>query len=229
MAFGITQFRSEMNAHAFVKTNKYIVNFNKIPDSITSPPSNASSEYKTMVAEFLAEFDKKTLSFRSDSLNWPGVGFATMDTPPRAGYGATELIPYAPIFDEVTINFVIDEYTNVHKFFWLWTNSIIDLKSQGQSKLKEGAFTLGYKDNYCADIEITMYNELGTGDEHKLMTATLYRAFPRSMPPFNLAWAEDEVVRISIPFSYTDFDVKHHPHPKKKPAPPAAPPATTLV
>lgn len=201
MAFDIGSFRTEMTNHTFVKTNRYLVKFTP-PNSITD-------------TEFLSDFDTKTLTFRSDSLNWPGVGFATMDTPPRAGYGATELIPYAPIFDEVNINFVLDEYTTVHKFFWLWTNSIIDLKSQGQSKLKEGAYTVGYKDKYTTDITIQMFNEMGTGEEHRVMEAKLYRAFPRSMPPFNLAWAEDEVVRMSIPFSYTDFDVTHFPHKKE--------------
>jgi hypothetical protein len=196
MAFDIGSFRTEIINKGFLKTNRYVVEFSK------PPLLRTTSDY----------ISTDSLSLRCESLQWPGVSFATMDTPPRAGYGATELIPYAPIFDDITLNFVLDEHSHVSKFFWEWTNKVINLQSEGQSKLKEGAFTVGYKNDYCADIKISMYNELGTTEEQKVMTATLYRAFPRMLPSFNLAYVEDEVVRMSVTFSYTDFFIKYHTH-----------------
>jgi hypothetical protein len=200
MAFDIGSFRTEIIQRGFLKTNRYVVEFIKPPSLQTT--TNYISE--------------NSLSLRCESLQWPGVSFATMDTPPRAGYGATELIPYAPIFDDITLNFVLDEHSNVNKFFWEWTNSVINLKSEGQTKLKNDAYTVGYKNNYCADIKVHMYNEMGTTKDQRVMTATLYRAFPRMLPSFNLAYAEDEAVKMSVTFSYTDFYIEHHPHPKKE-------------
>jgi hypothetical protein len=199
MAFDIGSFRTEIAQRGFLKTNRYVVEFIK-------PPSLRN------IANYISE---NSLSLRCESLQWPGVSFATMDTPPRAGYGATELIPYAPIFDDITLNFILDQDSNVNKFFWEWTNKVINLKSEGQSKLKEGAYTVGYKNDYCADIKITMFNQGGTTSNNEVMTATLYRAFPRTMPSFNLAYVEDEAVRMPITFSYTDFYIEHHDHHKK--------------
>jgi len=166
--FAISKFRSEIDTGGVLRTNKFIVEF--------VPPASIGGANQSK---------QDMLSLRCESVQWPGVSFMTLDSPPRAGYGATELIPYAPIFEDVTLNFRIEKNAKTHKFFFDWMNSIINLRSEGQTNLKgsEGkspAFEVGYKNNYVTNLNITMFRETGTSkaDNHAAMTATLYRAFP---------------------------------------------------
>jgi hypothetical protein len=197
MTFEISKFRTEIDTRGILKTNRFLVKFG-VPESL----GGANGRYVNKTA---------MITLRCDSVQWPGVSFMTMDTPPRAGYGATELIPYAPIYEDITLNFIVDKNSETHKFFFEWMNSIVNLKSEGMSKLKQGAFEVGYKDKYSTDIEITMYRETGVGDDHAVMTATLYRAFPKALPSFELNWgSENEVLRINVPFAYSDYFITYN-------------------
>jgi hypothetical protein len=188
--FTIDQFRSEINTGGVLKTNKFMV---EIP-----------------VPASLRPYTTDKISLRCEAVQWPGVSFATLDTPPRAGYGATEVIPYAPIFEDVTLNFIVDRNSETHKFFFNWINKIVNLQSEGQTKFKNGAFEVGYKDDYKSDIQIHVYNDIGTGEVNSPMTATLYRAFPRALPGFDLNWANnDEVMKLNVQFTYTDYFIKY--------------------
>ena len=202
MAFEISKFRTEIDTRGILKTNRFLVKFG-VPESLGGPSGQYGSK-------------SEMLSLRCDSVQWPGVSFMTMDTPPRAGYGATELIPYAPIFEDITLNFVVDKKSETHKFFFNWMNSIVNLQSQGQSRLSvsrgPSAFEVGYKNKYSTDIEITMYRETGVGDDHAVMTAKLYRAFPKALPSFELNWgSENEALRMNVPFAYSDYFITYNP------------------
>jgi hypothetical protein len=200
MSLDIKNFREEVIQNGFLKTNRFLVEFQP-PNTLKGRSTNA-------------------VSLRCDSIQWPGVSFATMDTPPRAGYGATELIPYAPIFDDITMNFIVDQNSNLHQFFWDWTNSIINLDSKGQTRLKQNAFTVGYKNEYKTDIDIKVFRDTGVDKDSLAMKATLYRAFPRMMPSFDLNWVTtDEPLKISVQFSYTDFYIEYPKPVESKPKP----------
>lgn len=199
MSLDIKGFREEVIKNGFLKTNRFLVQFQP-PISLKGRSTDA-------------------LSLRCDSIQWPGVSFATMDTPPRAGYGPTELIPYSPIFDDITMNFIVDGGSKLHQFFWDWTNTIINLNSKGQTGLGQDAYTVGYKNDYKTDIDISVFRDTGIDKDSLAMKATLYRAFPRMMPSFDLNWmTTDEPLKISVQFSYTDFYM-YYPEPTEpKPA-----------
>jgi hypothetical protein len=193
MAFEISKFRTEIDTGGVLRTNRFIVQF----------PNAGNTE--------------NMLSLRCESVQWPGVSFMTMDTPPRAGYGATELIPYAPIFEDVTLSFIVDKNSKTHKFFFDWMNRIVNLQSEGQTNLKgagakKPAYEVGYKKDYSTDINITMYRETGTTEGNdRVMTATLYGAFPKALPSFELNWgSENEVLRLNVQFAYTDYFIQYH-------------------
>ena len=194
MAFEISKFRTEIDNGGILRTNRFIVQF----------PNAGNS--------------KDMLSLRCESVQWPGVSFMTMDAPPRAGYGATELIPYAPIFEDVTLSFIVDKDAKAHKFFFDWMNKIVNLQSEGQTNFKgsgtkKPAYEVGYKKDYSSDIYITMYKETGSSEDqkHRVMTATLYGAFPKALQSFELNWgSENEVLRLNVQFAYTDYFIQYH-------------------
>jgi hypothetical protein len=198
--FEINKFRSEINTGGVLKTNRFIVEF--------IPPASVGGANQVK---------QDMLSFRCESVQWPGLSLMTLDTPPRAGYGATELIPYAPIFEDVTLNFIVDKNAKTHKFFFDWMNSIVNLRSEGQTRLNVGAnqtsaFEVGYKNNYTTSLNITMFRETGTSKDanHAAMTATLYRAFPKTLPSFELNWgSENEVLKLPVQFAYSDFYIRY--------------------
>ena len=188
----IKDFRSEINNNGVLKTNRFFVTF-KAPNSI------GGAKTKTDL-----------ISLRCEAVQWPGVSFTSMDTPPRVGYGASEVIPVAPIFQDVNLTFLVDKNSNLHRFFFNWTNSIINLESRGQSnyggRTGRPAYEVGYKNDYVTDINIDVYRENG----ETAMTATLFRAFPRSLPSFDLNWANnDEALKISVEFTYTDYFIDY--------------------
>jgi hypothetical protein len=188
----IKDFRSEINKNGIIKPNRFMVNFR--------PP-------KTLEGR-----STKEVILRCEALQWPGVSFTTLDAPPRAGYGAGEVIPFAPIFEDITLSFIVDKNSDIHKFFFNWINSVINLRSEGQSRFKDGAFEVGYKDDYSTDINISVYNETGTSNEggDSPMMATLYRAYPRALPGFDLNWnITDEMLRLPVQFTYTDYFITY--------------------
>lgn len=186
----IENFRSEINKNGVLKTNKFLVKIN--------PPNSLKGR------------DTRPIELRCDNIQWPGVSFATLDTPPRAGYGATEVIPYAPIFEDITMTFIVDKNSETHRFFYNWMNTVINMKSIGQSLLQKGAYEVGYKDAYSTDININVYDDQGVEDKNKVMMATLYRAFPRTMPSFDLSWANnDEIMKLNVQFTYTDYFITY--------------------
>jgi hypothetical protein len=99
-------------------------------------------------------------------------------------------------------------------FFFNWINTIVNLESKGQSRFKEtnskgySPYEVGYKDEYCTDIKIHMMRETGVNDI--AMSAHLYRAFPRALPGFDLNWGNDDILKINVQFTYTDYFIDYH-------------------
>lgn len=199
--FNIKNFREEINKNGILQDNRYIVSFN--------PP------------EYLKSEKTDQLTLRCESAQIPGVSFATVDGPPRIGYGPVETVPYGVIFDDVGLNFLLDAKANVHQLFYKWMNSIVNYQSQGHSSLKEARgpvsgmkpFEVGYKDKYSTDIDITVYNHSGEGNEAgtKVMAVKLYRAFPKSLPTFDVAWqSTNSPIKLPVRFAYTDYTIKYY-------------------
>ena len=197
--FNIKNFRQEILNNGVVKSNRYLVTF--------APPTSLKSE-KT-----------DYLTLRCTSAQIPGMTFATIDGPPRIGYGPIESNPYGVIFDDVVLTFLLDAKAGAHKFFYKWSSSIVNYDSKGQTALKEltngkHAFEVGYKDDYSTDITITVYNGIegssSDANETPIMTYKLYRAFPKVLPQFDMSWDNsNDLIKLPVSFAYTDFTVTY--------------------
>lgn len=201
--FKLSNFMQEINKNGTLKNNRYMVSFNA-PTYLAGEPG------------------MERLSLRCESAQMPGVTFATIDGAPRFGYGPIESNPYGVIFDDATMTFLLDAKGNVHKFFYKWSNSIVNYQARGQTALKDAngpvsgmkTFEVGYKDKYVTDITITVYNDASIGKDsaepNKVMETKLYRAFPKNLPQFDLSWNNtNDLIRLPISFNYTDFSVKY--------------------
>jgi hypothetical protein len=202
--FKLSQFRSEIESRGVMRTNTFNVTF--------APPASLRSDASIM--------DRMTL--RCESVQLPGMGFATIDGPPRFGYGPIEAIPYGAVFDDITCTFLVDARGEVHRFFYRWMNTIVNFQSRGQSNLtgslgpltNMAAYEVSFKDNIVTDLTIDVYDtgveSNGSEKGKKVMSAKVYRAFPKLLPSLDMSWnSTDEFVRLSIPFNYTDFEVSY--------------------
>jgi hypothetical protein len=161
--------------------------------------------------------DKLTLS--AEAIATPGMSLASADgLPPRYGYGPVEGRPYGALFDPVTITFMIDGHGSVYKYFYEWTNKIVNYRARGQSMAVKNStnnvapYEVAYKDDYCKDIVVYVlepHHKPERATEEYVMKYKFFRAYPRSLPQLNMAWREqNEYLRLPITFDYTDFEVE---------------------
>lgn len=211
--FSINDFRAELNKNDVLHGNRFIVNIHPI-DAKDRGPIGPEDEITVEGSPWDSPETRRILSLKAESVTLPGMFFASADgLPPRFGYGPTEGIPYGAAFDPVTVNFAIDGKAKVYKYFYYWTNSIVNYKAKGQGvrlgsgRDKLGTYEVQYKDNYVRNIDIMIYKPFHRPEKDEyLMKLTLYRAYPRDLPPNQMAWEEQNgYLRFPITFDYTDF------------------------
>ena len=215
--FKINQFISSINQYGVLKNNRYIVEFG-LPEYLKSYEATVLNN---TMADGINSLN--LISLRCEAAQIPGMSFATVDGPPRIGYGPIESVPYGVTFDDLSLTFILDAHSKIHRMFYDWTNSIVNYHSKGQSQLKEAkgpvknmsTFEVGYKDKYCTDLNITVYDT----DDKPVMKATAYRAFPKLLPSTDLSWNNnDELIKVTVPFTYTDFEIEYYRSTKAFPA-----------
>lgn len=197
--FKLNDFKASISTRGVLKSTRYIVTF--------TPPAYIRN--KGLIGA-------DQLSIRCDTVQFPGASLATMDGPPRYGYGPNESIPYNVIMDDITCSFIVDAGSEIHKFFYTWLNSIVNFQGRGGKSLNAAngpvggfsAYEVGYKDNYCVDLSVAVYDST----DKKVMEAKAYRAYPKLLPSVDFNWsATDEIVKLVIPFTYVDFEVNYFP------------------
>lgn len=210
--FSINSFKSHINTYGVARNNRYVVNFS-LPREVVSWLNSNNTQ-----------LGSESLSLRAESVQLPGYSYLPFETPGRIGYGPSEVTPYAPLFDDITITFIPDAALHIHKILWAWHNYIINTRNMGQTRYnstdgsiastkKTAAYELTYKNQYARDIEIHVYDETGAvpgTDNGRRMTVRLYKAWPRVLPQVDLSWAsEGEFIRLAVPFNYADFDITY--------------------
>ncbi len=152
---------------------------------------------------------QRELMLLCESSSLPGVSFATSDGR-RYGVGPVDRRPFAPIFNDITMNFLCDGTNLVHRYFYTWMNSIVrfDNNAFGASAdatSRLNSFRVEYKENYATDISIITYNE--TNDE--ITKITLNKAFPVAVGEVPLNWAEtNSINRLPISFHYWNWKME---------------------
>jgi len=177
-------FLSEFRRRGFARTNLFEVTIR--------PPKNLTGKQGM----------DQVIHLYADSVNIPGLNFATSDTR-RYGYGPIEKKPYAPIFNDITVSFLVDGNGNIYKYFYKWMNSIvasdqyINGNSAGYNGL--GAFEVEYKDEYKCQLGISTFDEAG----NSVLTSQIVDAIPIGLSDISLSWSDsDNIMRMSVTFTY---------------------------
>lgn len=217
--FNISGFRSSIEKNGVLRSNRFIAFFN-LPPHLQA----FKSQYG---------YEDGLISLRCETAQLPGLNLATIDQP-RIGFGPTEGVPHNLAYSEITLTFLMDAQSKIHRLFYDWLNTIVNFQgSRGQSSLdkswdvgsnKAYAYEVGYKEDYTTDILITVYDnyasptEGGEGDagyaseygNNPVMNVRMFKAYPKALPNIDLSWgANDELIRLSIPFAFTDFTIDY--------------------
>ena len=188
----LTNFYASLKKHSIARTNRFEV--------LVSLP--------TMLAPYNNSETHRLLQLRCDSASVPGVSLTTEDVK-RYGYGLTEKIPTGAQMGDFACSFVGDAEGLVYKLFYRWTNGIVkwDEKPNAAGKIsynKLRPYEFEYKENYASTIQILTYDE----NEDKLLSYTLYDAFPIGIGEIQYNWGDnDNLVRIPVNFAYSYFKV----------------------
>lgn len=209
--FSINEFKSSIDQKGVLQNNRFVASF-AVP--------------KYLEDAYGAE-DTRLISLRCESANLPGLQLSLIERP-RIGFGPLEYNPYNIINDDINLTFITDAHGSISKFFYDWMNTIVNFQgSKGQSELNKatsvrghnlGAFEVGYKDNFTTKLVITVYDKNGSIIEegqpgNKVMELTAYKAFPKQLPTIDLSWQnESELIRMTVPFAFTDYTVEYFMH-----------------
>lgn len=200
--FNIKDFTSSINTAGVLKTNKYIATVTLGKDHY--------------LRGFLNQNDERLFSIRCDSIQLPGVSLASADGPPRLGYGPVEKHPYSANFDDMSLTFIVDADSRIHRMLYNWVNAIVNFQSFGGDNLtqangptKASAYEVGYRNKYAAELQVDVYRDTGKNTNQKSMTFKAYKAFPMAFPSSGLNWNEGELLKLNIPFAYTDYSIKY--------------------
>lgn len=211
--FGTSLFRGA-GRREFMGTSQYVyqelqqygilkTNYGNI--QIAMPTSNL------MRKRYNLPFSIDFVDYRADSFALPGLGLATSDIK-RYGYGPNEKKPYAPVYTDVNITFIGDKDGKIHKFFYLWMNSVVNHHKPGSINSSDEKadyafpFEVEYKDSYKADIVIYVYGEDGLVVE----TVKLQDAYPIFIGDIQYSWSDqDQLVRIPVTFTYYSWQIEN--------------------
>lgn len=217
--FQISNFQASLDKSGVMRTNRFLVNFNL--------PSYLRDNRE------LYGFGDALISLRCHSAQIPGITLSTLDQP-RIGIGPNENVASNLTFDDITLTFLVDAQSKLHNLFYDWFNTIVNFQgSKGQSTLdrsytigrqRSAAYEVGYKDSYTTDLSISIYDGYtpsGTSvggqavptiaqGNVPILNVRAFKAFPKTLPSIDLDWnTNDELVKMSVPFSITDFEVSY--------------------
>lgn len=188
----LSNFYASLKKNGVVKTNRFDVLFT--PPEILKPYWNSTTT--------------ALLQLRCDTASVPGVTLTTADIQ-RYGYGLSEKIPTGAQMGDFACSFVADSEGLIYKYFYRWTNGIVkwDEKPNAAGKTSYNnlrPYEYEYKSKYTSTIQLLTYDEA----ENKLLSYTLYDAFPIAIGEVQHNWGDtDSLVRLPINFAYSYFKV----------------------
>lgn len=217
--FNISGFRSSIEKNGVLRPNRFIAFFNL-------PPYLQGLKTQYGIEDGL-------IALRCESAQLPGLNITTIDQP-RIGWGPSESVPHNITYSEISLVFLMDAQSKIHKLFYDWMNTIVNFQgSRGQSTLDRSyrigsldtyAYEVGYKDSYTTDISISVYDNYASPTEggegtagyateygnNPVLNVKMFKCYPKAIPNIDLSWgSEGELIRLPIPFAFTDFVVDY--------------------
>jgi hypothetical protein len=146
----------------------------------------------------------RDLTFLCEAAESAGRAFQTVD---YRYYGPSMKSPYQSVYNDMNLTFLCRAGMKEKRFFDKWHNFINPNNS----------YDFNYLDDYSTSIDLFQFDEGSTAKYQQ----TYMRAWPIIVNPTQLTWADDQISRLTVTFTYREY--------KTQDDPPAVPPLQTLV
>ena len=136
---------------------------------------------------FLDNSLDRTMTFRCESADLPGRGFATST---QQLYGPQRRIPYNSTYIDTTLVFQLsDNFLEEKRYFDQWQDAIQDPNS----------FDVAYYDDLVGNVRVDVMN-----DKNKILySCEMLEAYPSTVTGISVAWStRDEAMKLSVTMTY---------------------------
>lgn len=158
---------------------------------ITPPRVLLSSRQGFGTASFLRD-----LIFLCEAAELAGRGLQTMDA---RYYGPSFKLPFMSTYNDMNLTFICRNDQKEKRFFDKWVNAINPNNS----------YNFEYRDNYATNISIFSFDESDRVNYQQI----LEKAYPVIVNPINTTWADDQISRLNVTFTYKQYRTKDDPLP----------------
>ena len=170
-----------------------------------SPPLAVQNFINAQGRGFNYGNDGRDIEFLCTEASLPGTTLATHDV--TADFqGVTEKMAYRRIYDEtIDMTFYVDKKYNVIEFFDGWIDFISGVGRNGaRTDYKSTAvgYRMSYPKEYKSNIYVTKFEK--DLQDNQLMY-TFVDAFPTSINSAPVTYAESDVMRYNVSFSYVRY------------------------
>lgn len=147
--------------------------------------------------EFLLNYSNfmQELTYLCESAEIPGRGFMNMDV---RYYGPSQKLPFQSSYDDINMTFLCRNRSLERQFFDDWMLIINPVNT----------YDFNYRDQYRAEIDIYQYSTIGTKEHSAQYWITLHNAYPLLISPQPVTWADDQIQKVVVSFTYTHWTRK---------------------
>lgn len=175
---GMQAFRSVSDRYgSLAKTNRFIARLRL---------SGAFS------AAYLDPAINQDLTYLCEVGELPGRAFNNMDV---RYYGPNQKLPFQPLFEDITLNFLCRNESLERQFFDDWQEIINP----------NNLWDFNYRDDYAAEIDVFQYSDIGFDNHEASYVITMHDAYPLIVNPQPMTWADDGFQRLVVTFTYTSW------------------------
>lgn len=184
---GMNDARAIMNKYGgLAKSCRFAVRINA-PQFLKS--SQSSSISKNVISD---------LTYLCEAVEMPGRGFVNADV---RYYGPNQKLPVLTQYEDTTMTFLCRTESYERQFFDDWMDYINPTNS----------FNFNFRKDYEAEIDIMQFSEYaaststresGGAAPKETYRITLFNAYPLLVNPQPMTWADDQLMRLSVTFSY---------------------------
>jgi hypothetical protein len=134
------------------------------------------------------------LTYMCEAAELPGRAFLSVDL---RHYGPSFKLPYQSKYEDSNMIFICRSKSYERQFFDDWLSAINPVDT----------FDFNYRNEYSSAIRIFQLSEESTTSESNAPNAnyafTLHNAYPVLVNPQPQTWADDQITRLGITFTYT--------------------------
>lgn len=147
--------------------------------------------------------DLEDLHLLAEEVTFPTFGYDKTTSTYRYGFGVKDEFPGTPEYKDLIVTFIMQQGSVEHGAFHRWFDDIIrkdPTQSGAVHSYDTTSFTLKYKDDYAAQMEITLHAETETDNEAKW---EFQDVFPINVTGDALSWEQaDTYLSYTITFKF---------------------------